>query len=59
MDTQVINLSNDKNFVSYPYLQSKITFEDSIGNNRAIDETGRKPIAHTENPFSVYYKTGN
>lgn len=53
MDTQVINLSNDKNFVSYPYLQSKITFEDSIGDNRPIDETDRKPVTYIENPFSI------
>ena len=54
-----INLSNDKNFVSYPYLQSKKVYEAVVGNNRPIDETNNSVVNYTENPFSIYYKTVN
>lgn len=53
MDTQVINLFNDKNFVSYPYLQSKKVYQDIIGDNRAIEESNNIPKLIQENPFVI------
>lgn len=59
MDNKVINLFNDKNFVSYPYLQSKKTYETINWDNREIDKPTNSLNPYTENPFSVYYKTEN
>lgn len=54
MDTRVIDLSKDKNFVRYPYLQSKKTHMaiDNYNWNQTINNS--HSIKDTKNPFSVF-----
>ena len=58
MNTKVIDFSNNSNFVSNPYLQSKRTFETITGANRTMRNTSNSPKQDIENPFSIFCKTG-
>ena len=52
-----LDYSKDPYFVSYPYLQSKVVYEDIIGANTPINESANnKPIIPNNNPFSIYYR---
>lgn len=50
METQVIFLNKDTNFVQFPYLQSKKIYEDIVNHDFKLIDSLRK---EKENPFSI------
>ena len=49
----IINLFNDNNFVSYPYLQSKKVFEELTSDIPQLDSEAL-PVPNKLNPFSIH-----
>ena len=50
METQVIFLNKDTNFVQFPYLQNKKIYEDIVNHDFKLIDSLRK---EKENPFSI------